>query len=192
MRTYTILLTGGESTLPGWWAGTFDRNCGWKKQSVIPDELKRSLLHIGNYAKTAGLPGGRKFYYTLRSRYYFPFMYIYFHAVTKSCTEFAREWVKYRKNMTKMKFFSYCTVRVGGIRHIGRVNSKKERKPSSIGHLRFFYQYEQDGTAKTYNCDSCSPLFRTPFLFQLQTAWKIAFQEWELIHGTTLHWNFVE
>lgn len=74
-------------------------------QVVIPQELQSRLLHISHFAKTAGHPGGRKLYYTLRRRYYWPSMALDCHAVTTSCTECARERVKYRKNSTRMKLF---------------------------------------------------------------------------------------
>lgn len=64
-------------------------------------------MHMGDYNKTYGNASGRYLYYTLRRGYCGPSMEVYCYATVRSCTEYARERSKLRKNLTHRNLFPY-------------------------------------------------------------------------------------
>ena len=74
-------------------------------QIVVPHSLQQRVLHLSHYVKLGAHPGGRKLYLTLRRDFYWPAMAFDCYAVSRSCTDCARNNVKLRRYSKNLSLF---------------------------------------------------------------------------------------
>lgn len=74
-------------------------------QIVVPRTLRKRVLHSSHYPTTAGHPGGRRMYYTLRRQYYWPQMSSETYTTARQCDLCAKERIRQQKIASKMKLF---------------------------------------------------------------------------------------
>ena len=71
----------------------------------MPQSVKDRILHIMHYHETAGHPGGRLHFYTLRQIYYWLSMAVDAYMTAQTCADCAKARIKLRKRYSKMKLF---------------------------------------------------------------------------------------
>jgi hypothetical protein len=74
-------------------------------QLCIPKVLRERILQLAHHSATAGHPGGRKMYQTLRLSYYWPLMSRDVAEIPKRCTECIRERVGSQSHRAPMQLF---------------------------------------------------------------------------------------
>ena len=74
-------------------------------QIVIPKSMQKRILYANHYPKTAGHPGGRRMFYTMRRYYYWPYMSLDIYNTVKNCEACAKESIRLRKIASKLKLF---------------------------------------------------------------------------------------
>ena len=74
-------------------------------QIVVPRSLRNRVIHTSHYPKSAGHPGRRKMYYTLRRHYYWPQMTSEVYSAARNCQLCAKERIQLRKHASKLKLF---------------------------------------------------------------------------------------
>ena len=74
-------------------------------QVVVPLSLRPRLLHLQHVPPSAGHPGGRRMYATLRHHYYWPHMAADTYDFVKNCDKCAQERITLRRHASKLKLF---------------------------------------------------------------------------------------
>lgn len=74
-------------------------------QVLVPYSLQTPALHLSHYEKLGDRDDGQKPYLTLRRDIYEPAIAVDCYATVKFCMEYAKNWVKFRKNMKKLPLF---------------------------------------------------------------------------------------
>ena len=74
-------------------------------QIVVPPTSRKRVLHNSHYSSTAGHPGGRSMYYTLRRQYYWPQMSSETCTTARQCDLCAKKLIRQQKIASKMKLF---------------------------------------------------------------------------------------
>ena len=75
------------------------------QQVVVPETLRPRLLTNCHYSATAGHPGGRRMYDTMRRRYYWPTMPVDIYSTVRQCLSCTRNRVAARKHRNEMRLF---------------------------------------------------------------------------------------
>ena len=75
------------------------------EQIVVPTALRESLLYLSHYSATSGHPGGRRLFYTLQQRFYWPSMSVGAYSTMRMCPDCAKAHIKLRKHNSDMKTF---------------------------------------------------------------------------------------
>jgi transposase InsO family protein len=76
-----------------------------RTQLCIPKSLRSRLLNLNHYPATAGHPGGKKMYQTMRKTFYWPGLSKEAYEVVKRCTECIQEQLASRPVRTQLKLF---------------------------------------------------------------------------------------
>lgn len=85
--------------------GVLQRTTDSSNRIVVLYNLRSKILHMINYKKTGGHPGGRKLYHTLHHWNYCPSISVDCYAVARSCISCAKERMKRRRQTTPIKLF---------------------------------------------------------------------------------------
>ena len=72
-------------------------------QVLVPETLKRRILHLSHHAKLAGHPGGAKLNRTLRRHFYW--LPIDCHQTVRTCIECVKNRIRLRRNSKRMTLF---------------------------------------------------------------------------------------
>eukprot|EP00171_Calliarthron_tuberculosum_P023081 IDg23081t1 len=85
--------------------GLIVRTLHQPQQIVVPESLRLRALNLFHRPITAGHPGGKKMYTTLRRNLYWPGMALDCYQHVRSCPECARERVRLRRYATELQLF---------------------------------------------------------------------------------------
>ena len=75
------------------------------EQIVVPTTLRDKVLYLSHYPATSGHPGGRRLFYMLRQRYYWPSMSGDAYSTVRMCPDCAKARIKLRKHNSELKTF---------------------------------------------------------------------------------------
>jgi len=76
-----------------------------QRQICVPTSLRPRVLYLTHYPPTAGHPGGRKMYQTLRRTYYWPSMALESYSYLRSCYKCTQEQLASKHARSPMKLF---------------------------------------------------------------------------------------
>ena len=75
------------------------------EQIVVPTTLREQVLYLAHYPAASGHPGGRRLFYALRQRYYWPSMSVDAYATVRKSSDCAKARSKLREHNAKLKTF---------------------------------------------------------------------------------------
>ncbi|CDF40057.1 unnamed protein product [Chondrus crispus] len=75
------------------------------EQIVVPTTLRERLLYLSHYPATSGHLGGRRLFYTLRQRFYWPSMSVDSYSTVRMCPDCAKARINLRKHNSELKTF---------------------------------------------------------------------------------------